>query len=94
MYGSTSQRFTSSRSSLPYKREPHVSIMQDLRRYPKSKSLYPYRSRESHPWYVVSRGVDESHGERVRGIENSRSVALGANNRRTVQGVRRHFPED
>ena len=68
--------------------------MQDLRRYPKSKSLYPYRSRESYPWYVVSRRVDESHRERVRGIENSRSVALGANNRQTVQGLRRHFPED
>ena len=68
--------------------------MQDLRRYPKSKSLYSYRSRESYPWHMVSRGVDESHRERVRGIENSRSVALGANNRQTVQGVRRHFPED
>ena len=68
--------------------------MQDLRRYPKSKSLYPYRSRESYPWYVVSRGIEKSHRERVRGIENSRSVALGANNRQTVQKVRRHFPED
>ena len=68
--------------------------MQDLRRYPKSKSLYSYRSRESYPWHMVSRGVDESHRERVRGIENSRSVALGANNRQTVQEVRRHFPED
>ena len=43
---------------------------------------------------MVSRRVDESHRERVRGVENSRSVALGANNRRTVQGLRRHVFKD
>ena len=39
---------------------------------------------------MVSRRVDESHRERVRGVGNPRSVALGGNNRRTVQGLRRH----
>ena len=39
---------------------------------------------------MVSRRVDESHRERVRGVENPRSVALGANNRRAVQGLRRY----
>ena len=38
--------------------------------------------------------VDESHRERVRGVGNSRSVALGANNRRTVQGLRRYVFKD
>ena len=39
---------------------------------------------------MVSRRVDESHRERVRGVGNPRSVALGGNNRRTVQGLRGH----
>ena len=43
---------------------------------------------------MVSRRADESHRERVRGVENPRSVALGANNRRTVQGLRRHVFKD
>ena len=43
---------------------------------------------------MVSRGVDESHRERVRGVEHSRSVALGGNNRRAVQKVRRHVFKD
>ena len=68
--------------------------MQDLCRYPKPKSLYPHRSRESHSRHMVSRGVDESHRERVRGVENSRSVALRGNNRRIVQRVRRHVFKD
>ena len=68
--------------------------MQDLCRYPKPESLYPHRSRESYSWYVVSGRVDESHRERVRGVENSRSVALGGNNRRIVQRVRRHVFKD
>ena len=56
--------------------------------------MHPHRSRESHSRHMVSRGVDESHQERVRGIENSRSVALGGNNRRAVQGVRQHVFKD
>ena len=56
--------------------------------------MHPHRSRESHSRHMVSRGVDESHRERVRGIENSRSVALGGNNRRAVQAVRRHVFKD
>ena len=94
MYGSTTPWFTPPRPSLSYKGEPHVSIMQDLCRHPKSEPLYPHRSRESYPWYVVSRGIEKSPREGVPGIENSRSMALGANNRRAVQGVRQHFPED
>ena len=68
--------------------------MQDLCRYPKPEPLYPHRSRESYSWYVVSRRVDESHRERVRGVEHSRSVALGGNNRRAVQRVRQHVFKD
>ena len=68
--------------------------MQDLRRYPKLKSLYPHRSRESHSRHMVSRGVDESHREGVRGVKNPRGVALGGNNRRAVQGVRQHIFKD
>ena len=64
--------------------------MQDLCRYPKPEPLYPHRSRESYSWHMVSRRVDESHRERVRGVEHSRSVALGGNNRQAVQRVRRH----
>ena len=94
MYGSTSQRLTPPCPSLSYKGEPHVSIMQDMRRYSKSEPLYPYRSGESHSRHMVSRGVDESHRERVRGVEHSRSVALGGNNRRAVQAVRQHVFKD
>ena len=64
--------------------------MQDLCRYPKQESLYPHRRRASHSRYVVSRRVDESYPERVRSVGNSRSVALGANNRRAVQWLRQH----
>ena len=56
--------------------------------------MHPHRSRESYSWYVVSRRIGKSHRERVRGVENSRSMALGANNRRTVQRVRRHVFKD
>ena len=43
---------------------------------------------------MVPRRIDESHRERVRSVENPRSVALGANNRRAVQGLRRHVFKD
>ena len=43
---------------------------------------------------MVSRGVNESHRERVRGVGRSRSVALGGNNRHAVQRVRRHIFKD
>ena len=56
--------------------------------------MHTLRTRESYSWYVVSRRVDESHRERVRGVEHSRGVALGSNNRQTVQGVRRHVFKD
>ena len=56
--------------------------------------MHPHGSRESYPWYVVSRRIRKSHRERVRGVENSRSLALGANNRRAVQGLRRHVFKD
>ena len=94
VYDSTAPWFTSSCSSLPYAREPHVSLMQDLCRHEEPKPLYPHRSRESYSWYVVScRGV-ESYRERVRGVKHSRSMALGGNNRRTVQRVRQHVFKD
>ena len=64
--------------------------MQNLCRYLKSEFLYPHRRRTSHSRYVVSRRVDESYRERVRSVGNSRSVALGENNQRTVQGLRQH----
>ena len=56
--------------------------------------MHPHRSGESYPWYVVSCRIGKSHRERVRGVENSRSMALGANNRRAVQRVRQHVFKD
>ena len=53
-----------------------------------------HTDQESHSRHMVSRGVDESHRERVRGVEHSRSVALGGNNRRAVQAVRQHVFKD
>ena len=67
--------------------------MQNLCGYPKPESLYPHRRRASHSRYVVSRRVDESYRERVRSVGNSRSVALGGNNQRTVQGLRQRVFE-
>ena len=68
--------------------------MQNLCRYLKSESLYPHRRRASHSRYVVPRRVDESYRERVRGVGNPRSVALGGNNRRAVQALRRYVFKD
>ena len=56
--------------------------------------MHPHRSRESYSWYVVSCRGDESYRERVRGVKNSRSMALGANKRRAVQRVRQHVFKD
>ena len=56
--------------------------------------MHPHRSRESYPWYVVSCRIGKSHRERVRGVKNSRSMALGANKRRAVQRVRRYVFKD
>ena len=64
--------------------------MQNLCGYPKPESLYSHRRRTSHSRYVVSRRVDEGYRERVRSVGNPRSVALGTNNQRTVQGLRQY----
>ena len=62
--------------------------MQNLYGYPKPESLYPHRRRTSYTRYVVSRRADESYRERIPSVGNSRSVALGGNDRSTVQAIR------
>ena len=64
--------------------------MQNLYGYPKPESMYTHRRRASHSRYVVSRRVDESYRERIPSVGNSRSVALGGNDRSTVQSIRQH----